>query len=60
MTLFLGRTRSGCATVSPFLWTLVAPPSARRRFQMFRMALVYHRMLYSEEWFVCTAFIVYT
>jgi hypothetical protein len=50
--MLLGRTRAGCATVSPFLWTLAAPPVARRRFEMFRMALVYHRMLYSDDWLV--------
>ena len=49
MTLLLGRTGAGCASVSPFLWGLLSPPSARRRFKLFNLALVYHRMLYSAE-----------
>jgi hypothetical protein len=49
MTLFLGRTTSGVATVSPFLWALASPSSQTLRFDMFRMALVFHHMLHCTE-----------
>jgi hypothetical protein len=50
MTLLLGaRGACGGTTVNPWLWSLAAPASARRRFPMFRLALVYHHMLHSAE-----------
>lgn len=52
MTLFLGRTRAGIATVQPHAWLLYAPASAARRYDMFRTSLLFHRMLCSSEYLV--------
>ena len=49
MTLLLGRYAAGTATVPAFLWMLLAPKPAPRRFAMFRTALLYHHVLHSGE-----------
>lgn len=52
LTLLLGRTRAGVASVLPHAWLLYAPNSAARRYDMFRTTLLFHRMLHSLEFAV--------
>lgn len=52
LTLLLGRTRAGIATVQPHTWLLYTPASAARRFDMFRTSLLFHRVLLSPEYLV--------
>lgn len=49
MSLFLGRTTAGVSTVAPFLWALSSPRATTKRFDMFRMALTFHHILYCAE-----------
>lgn len=49
MTLFLGRTATGVATVPPAAWQLYAPADPLARFEMFQAAQLHHHMLLSPE-----------